>query len=147
MRERQRLRAEIAADKERRKANKGVLPSVLGVDGYNPSIIQYDVPVSAAPAAAHTDSGSVPAKRASEASPSPAPAASAAVASKVPPTKKSSMPPNTSASGSAAASPDQRVESAIQTLMRYRTGGDGGQALKLLLTFVRNVADNPTELK
>ena len=31
--ERQRLRAEIARDKELRKANKGVLPSVLGVDG------------------------------------------------------------------------------------------------------------------
>jgi hypothetical protein len=31
--------------------------------------------------------------------------------------------------------------------MRYRTGGDGGAALKLLLTFVRNVADNPTEPK
>ena len=31
--ERLRLRAEIARDKELRKANKGVLPSVLGVDG------------------------------------------------------------------------------------------------------------------
>lgn len=46
--ERQRLRAEIAADKERRRANNGVLPSVLGVDGYNPSIIQYDVPADKA---------------------------------------------------------------------------------------------------
>jgi len=42
--ERLRLRAEIARDKEARKANKGVLPSVLGVAGYNPSAIQYDTP-------------------------------------------------------------------------------------------------------
>ena len=44
--ERERLRAEIARDKEARRANKGVLPSVLGVDGYNPSAPQYDIPDS-----------------------------------------------------------------------------------------------------
>ena len=43
--ERLRLRAEIARDKEARKLNKGVLPSVLGVDGYNPSIVQYNQPI------------------------------------------------------------------------------------------------------
>ena len=42
--ERQRLRAEIARDKELRRANKGVLPSVLGVDGYNPSIGDKSAP-------------------------------------------------------------------------------------------------------
>jgi len=31
--------------------------------------------------------------------------------------------------------------------MRYRTGGDGGNALKLLLTFVRNVVEHPDEPK
>ena len=41
------MRAEIARDKEARKANKGVLPSVLGVDGYNPSIVQYNQPMPA----------------------------------------------------------------------------------------------------
>lgn len=41
------MRAEIARDKEARKANKGVLPSVLGVDGYNPSIVQYNQPMQA----------------------------------------------------------------------------------------------------
>ena len=30
---------------------------------------------------------------------------------------------------------------------RYRSNGDGGQALKLLLTFVKNVHDNPTDPK
>lgn len=121
-----------------------MLPSVLGVDGYNPSIIQYDVPATgtAASAAPALEPASVPAKRVNEGSVSPTPAPAAA---KVPPTKKA-----TPASASAAVStqtPEQRIDNAIQTIMRYRTGGDGGAALKLLLTFVRNVAENPTELK
>ena len=41
--ERERIRAEIAADKLERQANKGKLKSQLGVDGYNPSAIQYNV--------------------------------------------------------------------------------------------------------
>ena len=43
--------------------------------------------------------------------------------------------------------PEQRIDSAILTIARYRTSGDGGNALKLLLTFVKNVAENPTEVK
>lgn len=42
-RERERIRAELAKDKAERRANKGKLHSTLGVDGYNPSAIQYDV--------------------------------------------------------------------------------------------------------
>ena len=42
-RERERIRAELEKDKLERKANKGKLNSRLGVDGYNPSAIQYDV--------------------------------------------------------------------------------------------------------
>lgn len=138
-----RLRAEIAADKERRKANNGVLPSVLGVDGYNPSIIQYDVPSSAPAATASAPAPSaapatVPAKRVNESS-TPPPVA------KVPPTKKASTAPSSGAAS--PQTPEARIDNAIQTLLRYRTGGDGGAALKLLLTFVRNVAENPTELK
>lgn len=150
--ERLRLRAEIAADKERRRANNGVLPSVLGVDGYNPSIIQYDVPADKAESKA-----TVPAKRTSEPSPSAGPAAAASASAtaapapkSAPPAKKATTSASTASGNNAAASnasPEERVDSAIQTLMRYRTGGDGGAALKLLLTFVRNVADNPTELK
>jgi hypothetical protein len=148
--ERLRLRAEIAADKERRKANKGVLPSVLGVDGYNPSIIQYDVPATgaagAAVAAAAAEASTVPAKRASDSSPTPSSTPAAPAPAKVPPAKKPAVASSAGAAASTA-TPEQRVDSAIQTLLRYRTGGDGGQALKLLLTFVRNVAENPTELK
>eukprot|EP00584_Thalassiosira_punctigera_P008974 CAMPEP_0172527284 /NCGR_PEP_ID=MMETSP1067-20121228/2010_1 /TAXON_ID=265564 ORGANISM="Thalassiosira punctigera, Strain Tpunct2005C2" /NCGR_SAMPLE_ID=MMETSP1067 /ASSEMBLY_ACC=CAM_ASM_000444 /LENGTH=571 /DNA_ID=CAMNT_0013310995 /DNA_START=47 /DNA_END=1762 /DNA_ORIENTATION=- len=43
-RERQRIRAELEKDKRERAANKGKLSSKLGVDGYNPDAIQYDVP-------------------------------------------------------------------------------------------------------
>ena len=42
-RERERLRQELAKDKAERQANKGKLSSKLGVDGYNPDGIQYDV--------------------------------------------------------------------------------------------------------
>ena len=41
--ERERIRAELAKDKAERIANKGKLSSKLGVDGYNPDGIQYDV--------------------------------------------------------------------------------------------------------
>jgi thiol-disulfide isomerase/thioredoxin len=42
-RERLRIRAELEKDKRERQANKGKLHSTLGVDGYNPSAIQYNV--------------------------------------------------------------------------------------------------------
>jgi thiol-disulfide isomerase/thioredoxin len=41
-RERDRIRAELEKDKRERMANKGKLKSQLGVEGYNPSAIQYD---------------------------------------------------------------------------------------------------------
>jgi thiol-disulfide isomerase/thioredoxin len=40
--ERERIRAELEKDKLERRANNGKLKSNLGVDGYNPSAIQYD---------------------------------------------------------------------------------------------------------
>lgn len=43
LRERQRIRAELEKDKRERAANKGKLSSKLGVDGYNPDAIQYDI--------------------------------------------------------------------------------------------------------
>lgn len=100
-RERERLRQEIARDKELRKLNKGVLPSVLGVDGYNPSLGQ-SAPAAGPPAAV-------------------APQPSVTVV--------------------------QAIDNSILTVSRYRTAGDGGKALALLITFVRNVHDNPHELK
>ena len=44
IKERARIRAELEKDKRERMANKGKLSSKLGVDGYNPDAIQYDVP-------------------------------------------------------------------------------------------------------
>lgn len=43
IKERQRIRAELEKDKRERAANKGKLTGRLGVDGYNPSGIQYGV--------------------------------------------------------------------------------------------------------
>jgi len=40
--ERDRIRAELEKDKAERKANNGKLKTTLGVEGYNPSAIQYD---------------------------------------------------------------------------------------------------------
>eukprot|EP00978_Attheya_sp_CCMP212_P039398 scaffold204358_cov57-Attheya_sp.AAC.3 len=44
VKERERIRAELEKDKRERMANKGKLSSKLGVDGYNPDAIQYEVP-------------------------------------------------------------------------------------------------------
>ncbi|RYY72364.1 hypothetical protein EON63_20975, partial [archaeon] len=41
----------------------------------------------------------------------------------------------------------EKVDQAIGTISRYRTGGDGGAALKLLVTFLRNITLNPTDPK
>lgn len=163
-----RLRAEIARDKEVRKANKGVLPSVLGVDGYNPSIIQYDVPSSSSSTAAASSNtatttsskssavnGSEDNNKDSGSCSSNSPTTIAGVstssldASRKPPAKKvttTTMRAATSAT-TPAVSPADAIDNAIQTIMRYKSGGDGGQALKLLLTLVKNVAENPSELK
>ena len=45
------------------------------------------------------------------------------------------------------ADPEAVVDSAIAAVSRYRTGGDGGAALKLLVLLLRNVAANPEEAK
>jgi hypothetical protein len=47
-RERERIRAELEKDKRERMANKGKLGSKLGVDGYSPDGIQYDVEATGA---------------------------------------------------------------------------------------------------
>lgn len=133
IKERERLRAEIAADKAARAANKGVLPSVLGVGGYNPSAVQYD-------ADAKATAGALP-------------------ATAVPTTttvKPTATPTSTTASvavksggshSSVIADPVKAVDMAIEALCKYRTGCDGGQAMKLLITFLKNVAESPEEPK
>jgi hypothetical protein len=56
--ERQRLREELARDKAERASGKGKLPSRLGVDGYKPDGIQYDI-APGSPSHAHEVSEAV----------------------------------------------------------------------------------------
>ena len=132
-----------------RRKNKGMLPSVLGVDGYNPaaggdeSVVAQKSGAAAAPTAAAAvvktsadDAAAVPAKR-------PSADAASGAAKITTATKK----PASAAAAAPVTDPKQRIDSAIGTLMKYRTGGDGGNALKLLLTFCKNIDSNPTETK
>jgi len=136
--ERARLKAEIARDKEIRRLNKGVLPSVLGVDGYNPSIIQYDKAVEGLPAgSAPATTSSKPVTTTTAAAPAPT------VAKKAPPSG-----PATASNGPMTEEEKlEKVDQAIGMISRYRTAGDGGAALKLLLTFIRNIAEHPEDPK
>jgi thiol-disulfide isomerase/thioredoxin len=143
--ERERLRAEIERDKEIRRLNKGVMPSVLGVDGYNPSAIQYDVK---GPEAKGGGGGSAPAASSAAAAAAAQPKTSAPVATEA---KAEAKKPPSAASKAGPSEPITDpvavIDTAIQKLMQYRAGGDGGSALKLLLAFVKNVVDNPSEPK
>ena len=87
-----------------------MLPSVLGVDGYNPSAIQYDTNTSDSASTSHA-------------------------------VKKADQP------STGGVSPEVLVDRAIQLILKYRSGGDGGNALKLLITFVKNIVENPQEVK
>jgi hypothetical protein len=131
------LKAEIARDKEARRANKGVLPSVLGVDGYNPSAVQYSV--------------SNPADQASVGTTAPPNAVSSVIAAAPAPAVKSSRAsvsePVSDLQIDSVEESLKKVEGALVTISRYRTGGDGGQALKMLLQIVQNIVLNPNELK
>lgn len=106
--ERQRVLAEIARDKAIRKANNGKLPSVLGVDGYNPSIASMNEPSGAG--------GGV-------------------------------VVPDAVVEKKDERTPQERITQSLERIMRYRTGGDGGNALKLLQTFIKNIVENPDEMK
>lgn len=133
--EKERLLAEIARDKEIRKKNAGVLPSVLGVDGYNPSAIKYDqksepVVSDAAPTATITQTAvAAPVKKTAE-----EPVAKKQAVAK-PITVDTSIPP------------EKRIDTAIGLIMKYRLGGDGGNALRLLITFLKNIAEHPDDPK
>ena len=128
--EKRRLLDEIKRDKAIRAANKGVLPSVLGVDGYNPSAVQMERGVEGLPdgmPASATATGA---------------SAQAAAAAPTGPPKTGAIVP-----GAAIADPVKAIDGAISTISRHRTSGDGGNALNLLMTFVGNIHKNPTELK
>jgi thiol-disulfide isomerase/thioredoxin len=105
--EKQRILDEIARDKAIRAKNNGVIPSVLGIGGYNPSAIQYE----------QGGEG------------------------------KSDDPNASKASTLAVINPEEIIEKSIQNLLRYKTRGDGGNALKLLGLFVKNIVEKPTEIK
>jgi hypothetical protein len=131
--------------------NKGVLPSVLGVDGYNPSAVQYDVKDSK-PEATSLGASTTPA---TTNTPTPASAPiPVSTPSPVPVVVKSQPKKSMNTSDGLKTFTSlsieermQKIDAAIETIMKYRTAGDGGQALKLLLTFVKNIVDQPNELK
>lgn len=138
--ERERLRAEIARDKEIRKLNSGVMPSVLGVDGYNPSAIQYG---STMAPSAHAQP---PVSDASSSQPK----VEAKVSHQEPVAKKPTLSTSTSsvpAGPGSVVDLDKKIIFAIQLISRYRTSGDGGQALKLLVTFLKNIVEQPDDPK
>ena len=120
-RERERLKAEIARDRAIRAANKGVLPSVLGVEGYNPPIIQYDVPATTHEVKATSVS--------------------------IPKRDNITVLSTNDKSNDSIDTRISKIDVAIQTISKYRTGGDGGNALKLLITFIKNIVENPNEQK
>ena len=132
-RERERLKQEIERDKELRRLNKGVIPSVLGVEGYNPSIIQYDVNNPLPPDSSSTSTNPVPpvaSKKAADPAPVVKKTSDPALV------KKTSEPPNPA-----------QIDTFISTISKYRTANDGGNALKLISTFLQNIINNPNEEK
>lgn len=99
--------------------------SVLGVDGYNPSIIQYDQPVgggaSVAPEVTSSSSSSAPATQGAKAATKAVASAPAAPAA---PAKRS----NTNSSAPSNLSVDQTIDASIQAIANHRTGGrEGGR--------------------
>ncbi len=108
--ERERIRAELAKDKAERAANKGKLNSRLGVDGYNPSAIQYEVGPDGKPIRSSEGDGT-----------------------------KAKVAKIDSRSASV------KVDDCIKKISSYRAGGDGGKCLKILLAYVKNVADSDEE--
>lgn len=143
--EKARIKAEIARDRELRRLNNGVLPSVLGVDGYNPSAVRYDgggsMDVDIEPSATAVS------VVASAATPSNTTSSTTRSIVSKPASSSTNAPLSAKAAAFEALSPEVKIDSAIQTISKYRTAGAGGHALKLLYTFVKNVAEQPDELK
>lgn len=108
-REKERILAQIKADKAIRKANNGKLHSVLGVDGYNPSVVQMGGDGGDGTGTASSTPASAPVKE--------------------------------------VAPPGVRVDKAIGHICRHRTGGDGGNCLKVLILFIKNIVEKPTDEK
>jgi UBX domain-containing protein 1/4 len=119
-RERERLREELARDKAERASGKGKLSSRLGVDGYKPDGIQYDVVTTAAADANQSNTAAA------------ATTEGAAGAAAIKPKKKADP---------------TKIDDYIKKVSSYRAGGDGGNCLRILLLYIGNIVDNPTEEK
>lgn len=118
-----------------------MLPSVLGVEGYNPSIVQYNVELKEEPSTTSTKQENAAPTSATKVAPQvKVPAAT----TKAPLIKKETPKATTTTT---ITDPTEKIQQSIATLLRYRTGGDGGQALKLLNTFIRNIIEHPDDPK
>lgn len=127
-REKAKLLAQIEMDKEVRRQNKGKLHSALGVEGYNPSVMNMnDNKLDVSNIESNTSSISVVAKQEEEI------------------IKKTTS--SLKMSNATIVDPEAQIDSGIQTIMRYRAGGDGGNALKLMILFIKNLVENPDEEK
>lgn len=110
----------------------------MGVDGYNPSI-GAKAEISSDPA------GEVAVATAPTTVISNLPSGSIAAAKSNTPTSNPASLCTTSTESKEAIL--QKVDSSLATVSRYRTGGDGGQALKMLSLYVQNIVQNPEESK
>jgi hypothetical protein len=148
--ERERIKAELARDKELRKLNNGVLPSVLGVEGYNPSAVHVNK--SETKRTREEDAVDPPATSVRVESASSSTGTSTPNPTDANPVKKSTAMPRTATASSqqpelSDQAREEIIDNSIATIGRYRTGGDGGNAFNLLLLFLRNIRDNPSEPK
>ncbi len=125
--ERERLRAEIAKDKAERAARNGRLPGRLDVEGYNPAGLQGAYGASSTTA--------VPGEESSEGTAKTAAAAAAPDAL------------GASAGAGVVATSMEQAEKAIGLMKRQRIADAGGMALKTLIAYVKNIAENPGEEK
>ena len=110
--ERERIRRELEQDKLERAAHKGKLQSRLGIEGYKPDGIQYNVPSASLGSSAEHD---LPGPEAPKKQ-----------------TQKQSV---------------ARIDEYIAKVASYKAGGDGGNCLKTLLAYIKNIVDSPLEEK
>ena len=138
--ERERIRKELEADKLERKANKGKLKSQLGVDGYNPSAIQYDEEVRACggrktEALQNFVADTILMSR----RPPPRFAQTGEVE------KVSAIPKKVKTVDNRPK--EQRVKDNLARIASHRAGGDGLNCLKLIDVFFKNIVEKPDEEK
>jgi len=70
-----------------------------------------------------------------------------AAVSEEPVAKKQAVAKSSAVAIDTSISAEKRIDAAITLIMKYRLGGDGGNALKLLITFIKNIVDHPDDPK